>query len=70
MLIVKTDTGKTCQFPFTYNNNKYSSCIITGLNNPDNLPQCMTTAGSWDFCNGMINSLIIKNVFLNKIKIF
>ena len=54
--IVKTQSGKTCLFPFNYGGKTYSTCMINGPNNPTYLPQCITNDGSWDFCNG-INEL-------------
>ena len=49
---VTTLTGKTCQFPFTYGGNTYTTCTVNGPNNPTYLPQCITSSGSWDTCNG------------------
>ena len=52
---VMTDSGQNCQLPFTYNGIEYNSCIIAGPNNPDSLPQCMTTTQTWSFCKGKLN---------------
>ena len=49
---VKTSSGKLCQFPFTYSGSSYSTCIVNGPNNPNNLPQCITANGQWDWCQG------------------
>lgn len=52
---VRTSKGLLCEFPFTYNGISYSSCTIKGPNNGNSLPQCITSAGTWDFCNGKSN---------------
>lgn len=48
---VTTQTGKTCQFPFSYAGRTYTTCTVNGPNNPSYLPQCMTS-GTWDICIG------------------
>lgn len=49
---VPTASGEMCQFPFTYNNVQYRSCIITSPNNPDYYPQCLTPSNKWSNCTG------------------
>ena len=61
---MSTSSGKTCQLPFTYLGSTYKACTVNGPNNPSFLPQCLTTSGSWDFCNGKyLNDPFLKIIF-------
>ena len=51
--LVYTLTGAQCQFPFTYNNQIYKTCIVGGPSNSQRMPQCMIDANTWDYCSGI-----------------
>ena len=40
-------------FPFTYNNQTYYNCIITGPSNPTYSPQCLVDSNTWSICSGI-----------------
>jgi hypothetical protein len=52
-----TESGENCQFPFSYNNDQYSHCILI-----NNYPQCLVSSGVWSKCIGNNFNKWIKNI--------
>lgn len=48
LLKVMTDTNSYCNFPFMWNGQNYYTCVIG--NNPNKLPQCLTSEKKWANC--------------------
>ena len=64
-ILVKTESGDDCKFPFNYDDTDYYACIVGGPNNPDNLPQCITTQDKWSFCK-VPNSAAVTGISARK----